>query len=595
MESQLREPDAHRSYLLYDPIETIQCTEPDALNHCLDRIDEELDRGNFVAGFISYEAGLALNPHQSPRSTDGFPLLWMGIYEKALMTDAPLLIAGPSERLSAVDPELDTGRDEFIHSVERILRLIREGDTYQVNLTARLNFHFSGSPLDMYLGLRRSHPVPFGALMNCGSFSVISQSPELFLSKTGNIIETRPMKGTAPRGADIQTDRKNEKVLEKSEKNRAENLMIGDLMRNDLGRIAVPGSVEVFDPFRIERYRSVFQMTTGIRCRVPNELTVKQVVTNTFPPGSITGAPKVRTMQIIADLEKSPRKVYTGAMGLFLPDRDFVLSVAIRTIIMNSDGSCELGIGSGIVADSSPEEEYRETVLKSEFLRSEENEPVRLLETILVNEKGQMEFLSQHLDRMKRSSAVLGFPFSPHHAREELERHLRPAPEGPVVARLLLDARGDYQVQVMALEDLAVDCDTQVRISPNRTDKADDLLRHKTTDRALYDNELERTRSDGFIEVLFENTDGYITEGAFTNIFLLMPDGWKTPPVTCGLLPGIWRELFIAENSAAEIPLTRRDLSAASRVIVGNSVRGAIEVDRIVDSEDCVVFRRING
>jgi len=595
LESQLRDPDNYTSYLLCEPIDVISCSDPGSVIDSLERIDEELNRGNYVAGFISYEAGLALNPHQSLRSTDDLPLLWMGIYDRAWITESPVIIPGPFTRPPIVDLDLDTSRDEYIDSVVQILHLIREGDTYQVNLTGRLHFDFSGPPVDMYMRLRQSHPVPFGALMNCGSFSLVSQSPELFLRKDGDVLETRPMKGTASRGENIQTDRKNEEDLGKSGKDRAENLMIGDLMRNDLGRIAVPGSVEVFDPFRIERYRSVFQMTTGVRCRIPQDMTVKQILSTTFPPGSITGAPKIRTMQIIEALEKNSRKAYTGAMGIFLPNRDFVLSVAIRTIIMNKDGSCEMGVGSGIVADSSPEEEYRETLLKSEFVKSVKREPVRLLETILLNDKGELEYLSEHLDRMGRSAKALDYPFSSHQAQCALGTHLGPDPEGPVIVRLLLDLRGDCQVEVLAVEDLNSIHGMRIRISPKKIHTSNEFLRHKTTDRLLYDEELEKVRTEGFIEVLFENTDGYITEGAFTNIFLLLPDGWKTPPVTSGLLPGIWREVFLSEKSAAEVPLTLADLTKASRIIIGNSVRGAVEIDEIVDSEGRLVFSRETG
>lgn len=594
LESQIRQPGNFRSCLLNEPVDVIECTDPGRVHECLGRIDEELRRGNYVAGFISYEAGLALNPHQSPRLSDGFPLVWMAIYSKAWITDAPLILPGPSNRMSDTDPKLDLDREGYIKSVERILGLIREGDTYQVNLTGRLRFQYPQSGLDMYLRLRQSHPVPFGALMNCGPFSLVSQSPELFLKKTRNILETRPMKGTAARGADIQGDREKEKDLRQSGKDRAENLMIGDLMRNDLGKIACPGSVEVFDPFRIEKYRSVLQMTTGIRCRVPDDLTVKQILSSTFPPGSITGAPKVRTMQIIGDLEKNPRKVYTGAMGIFYPDGDFVLSVAIRTIIMNRDGTCEMGVGSGIVADSSPEKEYNETLLKSHFLKSPETETVCLLETIRLNTRGELEYLPEHLERMERSARVLQYPFSTGQANDALETHMDPVPEGPAIVRLLLDLRGDYRVQVRPLEDLNPARLKRIRLSSRKTERSNELLSHKTTHRHLYDEELEKARTEGYVESLFENTDGQITEGAFTNIFLLMPDGWKTPPVSSGLLPGIWRGKFLKENSAVEVPLSRVDLSGASRVIVGNCVRGAIEVDEVVDPEGRLIFKEGN-
>ncbi len=595
LESQLREPGNYISYLLSDPIDVISCVNPESVAESIGRIDKELNRGRYVAGFISYEAGFALNPHQAHRPMAGFPLIWMGVYDRAWITDAPVMIPGPHSTQPVIDPALDTSHDEFVGSVKEILRLIREGETYQVNLTCRMHLSYTGTPRDMYLRLRQSHPVPYGALINCGPFSLISQSPELFLKKSGDILESRPMKGTAPRGENIHVDRKNEENLRLSSKDRAENLMIGDLMRNDLGRLAVPGSVEVFDPFRIERYQSVYQMTTGVRCRIRQDLTVEQILAATFPPGSITGAPKIRTMQIIGLMEKNPRKAYTGAIGIFLPDGDFVLNVAIRTIIMNNDGNCEMGIGSGIVADSSPEAEYRETLLKSEFLKFREKEPVRLLETILLTDKEDLEYLSEHLGRMERSANALDYPFSYHHAQEALARYLGPTPAGPAIVRLRLNSRGDYQVETRAMDELDTASGIRITISHRRTHRSNELLKHKTTDRALYDEELEKARSEGCTEALFINNDGHITEGAFTNIFILTPDGWKTPPVTSGLLPGIWRAKFLQKTGAAEVVLEQDDLRTASKVVIGNSVRGAIEVDEIVDSEGQLVFSRKTG
>ncbi|UCF31362.1 MAG: aminodeoxychorismate synthase component I [bacterium] len=592
LESQLRSSENYRSYLFKDPLSTIWCTDYSHVAHGLKQIRDATDEGLYAAGFISYEAGLAVADRQRTRHMDGFPLIWMGLYDRVGASDSPLVLPAPPRPEGDLIPVLNVSRSDYVSAVERIKEWIRDGETYQVNYTCRMRYDSEEHPVDTYLRLRRSHPVPYGALLNCGGFTVISQSPELFLRRTGDILITRPMKGTAPRGYDREEDRRSGEWLRNDPKNRAENLMIVDLMRNDLGRISQPGTVEVFDPFTIEPYGSLFQMTSGVRCRLREGTDLPAVLAATFPPGSITGAPKVRTMQLIGKLENEPRKVYTGAIGAFFPGGDFVTNVAIRTVIAYRDGGREMGVGSGIVIDSSPEEEYGETILKSRFLTASALGPHRLLETILLTGEGDLVSLIHHLDRMERSACALNFPFSRSGAEQSVRNFLGPDPPGPAVVRLLLDRRGDYQVELSPLEDLGRRGPIRVRISPERIEYGDPIRRHKTTDRFPYDEELAGARGDGFAEALFLNTEGQITEGAFTNIFLLVEGEWRTPPLSCGLLPGIWRENYLSEVRAREVSLTPIDLTRASRVVIGNSVRGTIEVDEVVDDKGEVLFSR---
>lgn len=590
LESQLRSAENRHSYLFTEPLAIISCTDYSHVTRCLEEISHAVQKGMYAAGFIAYEAGLAIVDHQRTVSMDGFPLIWMGIYDRVAVTDNPLLLPDWTDRNHEPEPALNISKSDYISSVEKIHQWIRDGETYQVNFTCRLQFDSPEDPVNTYLRLRRIHPVPYGALLSCGEFTIISQSPELFLRRTGDFLETRPMKGTAPRGNNVGDDKRLSQWLFEDPKNRAENLMIVDLMRNDLGRISRPGTVEVFDSFRVEPYGSLFQMTTGVRCRLMEKVDFPDIIAATFPPGSITGAPKVRTMQLIGELEKDPRKVYTGAIGAFFPGGDFVMNVAIRTIIAHRDGRREMGVGSGIVIDANPEEEYKETLLKSRFLSLPSLQSDCLLETILLTANGDLEFLSEHFDRMERSASVLNFPFSRRQAEHELKEYLGPDPQRPAIVRLLLDRRGDYHVQISALEELTEG--NRIRISSVRIDPADLIRQHKTTDRALYDDELARARSEGCAEILFLNTEGHITEGAFTNIFIFLKDGWVTPSVSCGLLPGIWRKRYLAEVSAREVPLTPLDLGRASRIVIGNSVRGTIEVDEIVDEKGIVLFSR---
>ncbi len=593
LESQLRDPDNRRSFLLYDPQQTITCHDPEDVKDCLRTLDEKLGAGYAVAGFISYEAGLALTPNQKPQRIEGFPLINLGIYDRISYTDAPLLIERVSPYIPLIDGEeiiLDTSHDDFFKAVETIRDLIAEGHVYQVNYTVRMLARALCPAFTIYRHIRHSHPVSYGGFIRFGSSSLITQSPELFLRKKGEVIETRPMKGTMARGGLPETDSEAAGSLSTSEKDRAENLMIADLMRNDLGRISVPGSVEVFDAFRVEPLNTLFQMTTGVRAQVQPGVTAGEVLEATFPPGSVTGAPKVRAMQIISELEKNPRKAYTGAVGIFLPDGDLTLNVAIRTILADDDGSLELGIGSGIVYDSSPEGEYEETLLKSAFLRPGGDE-FCILETILLEPDSGFTYLADHLDRMDNSSKALGFPFSREKANLALELFLEDKLPEPAIVRLRLNRRGEFGLDISPLLPLSDGGPFTVGLSSLRVDPADKLLYHKTTSRKLYDSEFIRGKERGFNETLLINTKGHITEGTFTNLFINDGSGWITPDVSCGLLPGIWRGKYMQETGACQGHLDLEDLKAAESVVIGNSVRGSIEVDEVLGEDGAVLFR----
>jgi len=367
--------------------------------------------------------------------------------------------------------------------------------------------------------------------------------------------------------------------------------MIVDLMRNDFGRIARTGSVEVFEPFCIESYRNLHQMTSGVSCRIRDGVGIKDILRATFPPGSVTGAPKINTMKIISSAESSARNVYTGAIGLFEPNGDLTLSVAIRTIVSTAPGYYEMGVGSGIVADSEPENEYEETLLKARFVLDSPYERTDLLETMLVSENGVIPLLENHLERMRQSAAELGYPFAPEKAMKAIRRHIPRRLDGPSVMRLLLTATGDHLPELLPLTDLPEGPKTAV-VSPLRTDHEDPFLRHKTTRRHLYDRELARVRREKHLEVLFLNSDGYLTEGAFTNIFIRTNAGWKTPDPGCGLLAGIWRHSYLRSVGGTETKLTTEVFSETDRVVVGNSVRGPMEIDKVMDEKGSLLFQK---
>jgi para-aminobenzoate synthetase/4-amino-4-deoxychorismate lyase len=480
--------------------------------------------------------------------------------------------------------------------VRRILQLIRDGETYQVNYTARAKFRWDHGALQLYLRLRRSQPVPYGAFISCGAFSIISLSPELFLRKCGKDLHTRPMKGTAPRGTDRDSDEAIMKWLGGDPKNMAENRMIVDLMRNDLGQLAEIGKVAVNEPFRVEPYSGLFQMTSRVECTMREGVNLNELLKATFPSGSITGAPKINTMRIISKLEKSPRKIYTGAIGSMDPEGNLVMNVAIRTIIAATSGMCEMGVGSGIVSDSVPEEEFRETVLKAGFLNFSSHGRVDLFETILLKGDGSLLWFEEHLDRMENSAADLGYPFLRAKAKAVLRGQLGKHARGPAMVRLILTKTGDMSIEVLPLT-ATIEGPKKLILSRIIIDPANGLLLHKTTLRNNYDQELAEARKLGYLETLFTNIHGYLTEGAFTNLFVYGSSGdggsvWSTPDVQCGLLPGIWRQKFIDSSGAIQTTLTVDELSSAESIVIGNSVRGAMEIDEVVDADGRTLYTR---
>ena len=599
LESIRKDDENNYSYLFQDPAAVIQCASSRMMKSTIEQIEEATRKGMYAAGFISYEAGTAWTPRCPDIISTGFPLLWFGLYEKVERFESPLILPASDHTYEPVDHSLDVTKEEYQGCVRKILQLIRDGETYQVNYTARTRFRWRHSAWQLYLRLRRSQPVPYGAFINCGDYSIVSLSPELFLMKYGDVLQARPMKGTAPRGTDRDSDEQLMKWLGSDLKNMAENRMIVDLMRNDLGRLAEIGKVKVKEPFRVEPYSSLFQMTSGVRCTMRERVSLTELLKATFPPGSITGAPKISTMQIISDLEKSPRKVYTGAIGFLEPGGNLVMNVAIRTIISTTSGMCEMGVGSGIVSDSVPEDEYRETALKADFLNTTPRDRVDLFETILLLGNGSLLWFEEHLDRMEDSAMQLGYPFLRAKVKAVVSGYLGSHARGPAIVRLILTRTGDISVEVLPLKTLE-EGPKRVILSRYETDPADDLLRHKTTSRGHYDLELTEARKLGYVETLFTNIHGYLTEGSYTNLFVYRiagegAPGWSTPDVQCGLLPGIWRQKFLESPGAVMTTLRVGELSEAKSIVIGNSVRGAMEVDEVVDADGRILFTRRNS
>ncbi len=564
------------------PERVIATSDPGGVASSLAEMEAALDAGAYLAGFFAYELGYLFEPRLRPLlpRTRHTPLLWFGVF------DAPLELAnteidgrlrnGQSADCGISEPLFTMGREDYRARFGRVKKYIAAGDIYQLNLTFKARFAFEGSPRALYADLRAKQPVGYGALIEAPDFAVISASPELFLERGTDNVLTRPMKGTAKRGLTLEQDRAMRHWLQADPKSRAENLMIVDLMRNDLGRVAETGSVTVSDIFTVEPYATLHQMTSGVRARLRPDVALDTLIKSIFPPGSVTGAPKLRAMEIIAELEGEPRGVYTGAVGMFAPNGCARLNVAIRTLTLDTGGRGEIGIGSGIVQDSEADDEYDECLLKLRFLR----EPVRTFELIetLRHDPGEGYYLlERHLERLSDSAAYFGYSFDQQAIAARLQAKAQTFGSNCQRVRLLLSPHGSASISSIAIDGPAEPAAMSFVLSGQRTDTDDVFLYHKTTRRELYDGEHARlTQHYSCDEVLFLNERGELAEGSRTNIFVKRGGMLLTPALSCGLLPGTLRAELLASGEATEAILYPSHLETADEVFLGNSVRGLV-------------------
>ena len=557
--------------LYRDPVRIVEATDAAGVMSALAAIRAAVAQGLQAAGYIAYDAGTALmSPapalFSSARAADT-PLVWFGLFaDHVALTSAGVgaMLPDPAGAWAGA-PVPTVSRDTYDRSLARVLDLIRAGDIYQANLTFAAQVSIVGDPLAVYARLRREAQAGYGAVVATGRETLLSLSPELFVSIDGDQLLCRPMKGTAPRGATADEDRALAADLADDAKQRAENLMIVDLMRNDLSQVAIPGSVAVPDLFTVETYPTIHQMTSSVTATLAPDHDAIDVVTALFPCGSITGAPKRRAMAVIAEVEGRARGVYTGAIGR-IDATGAMLNVAIRTLAVAADGGAVMGLGSGIVADSAADAEWAECLAKGRFVTAGQRS-FDLIETMAFDPDEGLLLLDRHLARMTASAAAFGWAFDRHAARNELQAatfRLR----GPRRVRLLLAPSGAIAIEVGAMPDRAAGS-VAVAITGLPVAPADFRLRHKTSDRGFYDR---ARRASGAAEVVFES-DGVMTEGSFTSLFVARDDGMLvTPPLSRGLLPGVLRAELIATGRAIEGDVTRADLNES--FFIGNAVRG---------------------
>ena len=642
--------DEPSSRLYTDFVREHRCADPDTLDASWQAVAADMGAGLHALVLIDYEWGVRMlragHEQLAPEAAGALRVLmfaqlqrldsaqveaWLAARE-AFELDGVQAGTAPAQAAAAGVLELrpSVDRDAFSDAISRIHALIREGESYQINYTYRLHFRSFGAPVSLYRRLRMRQPVGFGAFIalppaadGAEGGHILSCSPELFLRNRGGTLQARPMKGTAARAqpgegegsgeaegsADIVSaaDREIAHRLGHDSKNRAENVMIVDLLRNDLGRIARTGSVRVPKLFKVERYATVFQMTSTVEAELAPHIRFPEVLRALFPCGSITGAPKHRSMHLIGELETTPRGLYTGSIGWIEPPPagahlpasapacgDFCLSVAIRTLSLDAADETGLragvmGVGAGIVIDSRAEDEFDECLLKARFLTALDP-GFALFETMLASRERGIRHLERHLQRLHSSAQALGFGFQRSAIVDALDQHCASLAPGQDY-RLRLDLHHDGSTRLLAarLEALppgpvrvllqGQGRGAALRQSPGSVPQLAAFIGHKTTLRQNYDDAIAHASHHGAFDMLFFNAQGQLTEGARSNVFALVRGQWLTPPLGAGVLPGVMRSVLLDDPAwnAREAALSLDDLRHAERIIVCNALRGAVD------------------
>ncbi len=529
----------------------------------LQAVQDWTDAGGWAAGYISYEASAAFDPALVTHAADHVPLVWFGLYNAPTTLDA---IPQSQQDFSLGDWDPTTSRDSYDAGIAGVKSYIAKGDTYQINYTMRLRNEFSGSGLALFEKLVGAQQAEYCAFIDTDEHLICSASPELFFTLEGNTLKSKPMKGTVARGLTWADDLDQRDWLHASIKNRAENVMIVDMIRNDMGRIAKLGTVKVPSLFDVERYPTLHTMTSTVVAET--EASYIDILDALFPCASITGAPKVRTMEIITELETTPRGVYCGAIGYFGPNRQAQFNVAIRTVtVEKATGQAEYGTGGGIVWDSQAASEYDECFVKAKVLTTE---PPRfeLLETMLWEPNAGYFLLDQHLDRLAISAAYFGITINRTLIEADLLTQAAQFSEAMRV-RLLVSQAGSVEIQTYVLN--AKPNTVMVEVCDVPIDQQHLFLYHKTTRRGVYEE--TKAQHPHCDEVILWNANGEVTESTYSNIVIEKDGRLLTPPIKSGLLGGTYRQALLDNGDIEEEVITLDDLAAADQVFLINSVR----------------------
>lgn len=577
LDSALSADSKCRSYLFQKPLKQITAFRLEDVSNSLDQVQRLSDRF-WLAGYVRYESSFAFLPlklKQDFKTERMRPLLWFGVYKRPKVFHCPIDDLPPYDPI--IDLKFKLSYAQYRRLIADIKDQIREGNTYQVNYTFDILVQAGCSPETLYFYLRQFQRTPYCAYIDNAYEQILSFSPELFFQRDGQKIWTRPMKGTSARGKTHEDDERSREGLKSDAKNRAENLMIVDLLRNDLGRICKTGTVSAPSMFDVETHPTVHQMTSLIEGQLQDGMTYPAIFQSLFPCGSVTGAPKINTMQIIRRVEQGVRGVYCGAIGYISPKQKSVFSVPIRILQRaKHDDLWQYRVGSGIVWDSSARAEWDEVKLKASFLTASIMPDVEIVETMLWDGQ-KILFLHDHLLRMKCAARDLAFVFDRDDCRKLLsDACARLRKGGQMLLRLLLSKQGGARLEKFQLTpapSIAV-----VAMSERRLDPHNLWLRYKTTYRPWYDDAMVKIKKGLIWDEFFLNERDEICEGARSNIFIEKDGALCTPPPVCGLLPGILRAKLLKRGQCQEKVIFLKDLRSADKVYCGNSVRGLTQV-----------------
>jgi len=582
----LYDAQAQRWLLFQQPTAILVASHPDAVLPVLAQVQQAVDRqGYYAVGWLSYEAAPAFDPSLVVRPDANFPLAWFGLYPPPQPITLPDRTHAP-----VINPVWSTtiAPADYSHALAQIKHHIAQGNTYQVNFSLRLRSQVTADPWLYFQQLCQAQNGQYGAFLNLEKWAICCASPELFFQLNDRRLTCRPMKGTARRGLSYADDRQAAQALRHSPKNQAENVMIVDMIRNDLGRIARLGSVEVTELFAIERYPTLWQMTSTVQALT--DASWLEILRSLFPCASITGAPKTRTMQIIAALEDSPRRIYTGTIGMLAPHRVAQFNVAIRTVLIDKQTQqAEYGTGGGIVWDSEVSSEWQECRTKTHVLLPP-YPPFDLLECLRWEPETGYFLLDLHLQRLQQSATYFDFPLDRDRVQHYLDTLTRSLPPVPHKIRLTVGRsgtlQGDATLLTLPLSDSSAETLRErlpkVGLAPTPIDSQNVFLYHKTTHRPVY--EAAQRACPDWDDVLLWNERGEMTESCLANLVVEWAGQWYTPPVDSGLLPGTFRAWLLQQGKVQERKLYPADLAHCTRIYLVNSVRGQRQVQLVTDT-----------
>lgn len=552
-----------------EPVEVLQTERLEDIPAIMEAIEAAIDKGFYVAGYLSYEAAPAFNPAMKVKGSTEMPLVWFGIFDQVHIQDERF----PEKPYQVSEWRMASSKSLYKEGISRIKTAIEEGHTYQVNYTERLHADFTGSDRSFYRQLARNQQADYGAYLDLGKHRILSASPELFFRIKDGTIEAKPMKGTAKRGRTLAEDKVKSEELLASEKEQAENLMIVDLLRNDMSRLAKKGTVHVSDLYKVETYPTVHQLTSTVKAELQDALTVLDWFKALFPCGSITGAPKVSTMEYIAALEQTSRDVYCGAIGFISPEKEAIFNVPIRTVVIDTEKqTARYGVGGGITWDSTSEGEYQELVAKAEVL-TERRPEFQLLESLKL-EDGKYPLIDYHMERMKNSAAYFYFPGNEREIRKQLKECAKTHSKGVYKVRLLLSKTGEIAVEAQKITPIKEPVLCKLAVEP--VNSQNPFLFHKTTHRQVYKQ--HESEVEGVFSVLLWNEHEQLTEFAIGNLVVEMNGCLYTPPVENGLLAGTYRQFLLDTGKIVEKEIHKNDLEDCEAVWFINGVRGWLKV-----------------